>query len=222
MRGVKQKPDTLKYEARICVNKRIIIAGASFETLEEALRARKELELKYKFQSIKGLSLEDKLRKCLKYCKNSGKITVKRWWHRYSDLGREIGTDFKGYRKSNIFGKSLLNHRLAWFLYYNRWPAKGLDIDHINGIKSDNRIENLREVTRALNSRNSKLSKKSKTKIPGVNWNKRGKKWEAQIRWVVGGPRHRIYYGDDFFEACCARKSAELKLNYHKNHGRKA
>ena len=46
-------------------------------------------------------------------------------------------------------------HRLAWFLYYGVWPKN--DIDHINNVRDDNRLENLREATRSENSGNQKV-----------------------------------------------------------------
>ena len=38
----------------------------------------------------------------------------------------------------------------------------------------------------------------------------------------MGLTQETLKHFNDFFEACCARKSAEIKLDYHKNHGRKA
>lgn len=45
-------------------------------------------------------------------------------------------------------------HRLAWFYHYGKWPTD--QIDHINGIKSDNRIANLRQADFSRNQANSK------------------------------------------------------------------
>lgn len=69
------------------------------------------------------------------------------------------------YLSIRINGKSYLCHRLAWFYMKGCWP-KGL-IDHINGVKNDNRISNLREVTRGQNKTNSVSS--SNTGIKGVH-----------------------------------------------------
>jgi hypothetical protein len=62
-------------------------------------------------------------------------------------------------------------------------PPNNLEIDHINGNGLDNRRENLRIVTHRQNMQNLHISKSSK--YPGVTWDKRGKKWTAQI-WIKG------------------------------------
>jgi len=89
--------------------------------------------------------------------------------------------DAKGYRRLKVKKMSLSAHRLAWFLYYGEHP-KG-DIDHINGIKNDNRIENLRDVSKSINLQNRRTSSKGSTsKFLGVSWNTKLRKWRAQIK----------------------------------------
>lgn len=65
-----------------------------------------------------------------------------------------------------IFGTSL--NKIVFCLHNGRWAKKGYDVDHINGIKTDNRPCNLREGTRSENSGNTKLSKSNKTGAKGV------------------------------------------------------
>ena len=90
--------------------------------------------------------------------------------------------DNKGYYKIGVLGKDYSAHRLAWYLMKGSFPEK--QIDHINGVRTDNRIVNLREVTNAQNQQNIK-------KARGTSFNKHSKKWEAGI----GYKGSRIYLG---------------------------
>jgi hypothetical protein len=69
-----------------------------------------------------------------------------------------------GYLRITVLGKSYYAHRLAWFYMNGEWPDQ---IDHINGIKSDNRIENLRNVTVQQNNQN-KLNAQTPQKRQGL------------------------------------------------------
>lgn len=116
-------------------------------------------------------------------------------------------------------GKKLYQaHRLVWEMFNGPIP-NGLYIDHINGIRNDNRVENLRVVNKTTNAKNRRLPCNNKTGIQGVK-QMPSDKFEATIS--NGGKR--IYLGKftDFFEACCARKSAESRNGYHRNHGKTA
>tara|TARA_R110002167_G_scaffold104166_1_gene268675 strand:- start:1490 stop:1984 length:495 start_codon:yes stop_codon:yes gene_type:complete len=104
-------------------------------------------------------------------------------------------------------------HRLAFFYVTGRWP---IQIDHINGDGSDNRWENLREVSGNENNKNTKILKNNKSGVHGVSWYK-GKKWASKIT-VMKKQIHLGYY-HDFFEAVCSRKSAEVLHGFHINHG---
>jgi hypothetical protein len=87
----------------------------------------------------------------------------------------------KGYKQIGLAGKRHLAHRIAFAFTYNRWPQPMCD--HINGDPLDNRIDNLREVTRSLNMCNSRIYKTNKVGIKGVRWHKQNKRWEVQIRF---------------------------------------
>lgn len=68
---------------------------------------------------------------------------------------KECNAVSHGYYTTSINCKFEYVHRICWFLYYGAWPEN--DIDHINGEKTDNRIKNLRDVTRSENLRNGKV-----------------------------------------------------------------
>ena len=106
---------------------------------------------------------------------------------------------------------------MGWLYVFGEQPSG--EIDHINGKRDDNRIENLRIVDKSGNQKNAKLTKRSTSGIMGVTWHSRDKEWTVRIN----ANKKRIHVGvfDSFLDACCARKSLEISLGYHKNHGRR-
>jgi HNH endonuclease len=91
--------------------------------------------------------------------------------------GAVAGCWSRGYWVIRVAGKLHGAHRLAWFFVYGKWPEQ---IDHINGIQSDNRIANLRLATTAQNAANMKRPKDNTTGFKGVSF-KKGK-WRATIK----------------------------------------
>ena len=85
-----------------------------------------------------------------------------------------------GYYTISINNKAHLTHRLI-YLYHHEFLPKFLD--HIDRNRSNNKIENLREVTLSQNNRNSKPSKNSLSEYKGVSWDKKINKWIAQIKY---------------------------------------
>ena len=120
-----------------------------------------------------------------------------------------------GYAHIGIRGRIYLAHRLAWLYVYGVWPKD--QIDHINHGRGDNRIINLREANSTDNNQNRSIPNINTSGICGVQWHKLRKRWYTAI--TANG--ERIYLGcySDFFEACCARKSAENRHGFHINHG---
>lgn len=140
----------------------------------------------------------------------------KAWKSKFEGTEAFSVDDGQGYRRARIFGTNYRAHRVAWALYYNEWPA--YEIDHINGDKSDNRIENLRSVNHMENCRNLKKNTNNTSGVTGVSWVEERQKWQAYIDDNVG----RIPLGryDEFYQAVIARKAAEKALRYHPNHGK--
>lgn len=103
--------------------------------------------------------------------------------------------------QAQIDGRAHYVHRLVWLYHYGVWPAK--QVDHINGDKLDNRIENLREVTNAENTQNVDRA--------GVSHDKRNNKWRARI--MVDGRSISLGYHATRAEARCAYLRA--KEIYH-------
>ena len=126
------------------------------------------------------------------------------------------GTESRGYLRVNISGERVLSHRLAWLYVYGVWP---LEIDHINGVKDDNRISNLRSVNRQTNLRNTKIRLLNTSGHVGVSMCSRSKKWFAYI--TNNGKKSHLGQFLKIQDAVNARKSAEERLGFHPNHGRK-
>ena len=140
----------------------------------------------------------------------------KSWNTRWA--GREAFTaSFKGYRTGRLDGQQYLAHRVAWALHHGRWPQGQLD--HVNGDRSDNRLENLRVVSNTENARNSSLSKNNTSGVTGVWRDTRRGHWCAEIKV----DRRKIYLGAfaSVEEAAAARKRAEKDYGFHANHGKR-
>lgn len=86
----------------------------------------------------------------------------------------------KGYRITAVSGRPYRNHRLIYLMFHGNLPLR---IDHIDGDKLNNRIENLRECTQSQNLCNSKTRKDNMSGNKGVYWKKKKKKWCAEISY---------------------------------------
>lgn len=92
-----------------------------------------------------------------------------------------------GYLQIQFSGVLYSAHRLAWYWKFGSWPEKS--IDHINRVKTDNRINNLRLATHAENCQNVAATKRSKSGVRGVDFHIKTGKWRATIR-VFGRQVH--------------------------------
>ena len=112
----------------------------------------------------------------------------------------------EGYFRITIDRRQYWSHRLAWFYTHGVWPAH--DIDHIDRNRGNNRLANLRAVTRAENLQNQcKAGASSKSGIRGVSWDKGKRKWKAEIS--IGNRNKFIGRFDDINAAAAAYLSAK-------------
>lgn len=111
----------------------------------------------------------------------------------------------EGYVCVGFRGETHLAHRLAWLYMTGRWPAN--DVDHVNGDRSDNRWENLREATRSENLRNQKVRTNSKSGYKGITWDAERRKWLVQVDHKYVG---RFACLEDAVEA-----SKDYRRSYH-------
>ena len=121
------------------------------------------------------------LHKLLEYNPDTGVFTwmVERGG-RTARVGSPAGsTDKRGYKSIRINRRIYYAHRLAWLYVTGENPS--LQIDHINGNRSNNRMSNLREATSAENNYNVSIPERNTSGIKGVSWDKKSQKWRAQI-----------------------------------------
>ena len=116
-----------------------------------------------------------------------------------------IGVDNVNYRA----------HRLAWLYMTGEWPEN--QIDHVNHLRSDNRWNKLRSVSHQENSKNAPIRSTNKSGVTGVHFHKPLKKWVAYI--TVSGTRIHLGLFNCITAAAISRKAAEIKYNFHENHG---
>lgn len=114
-----------------------------------------------------------------------------------------------GYTEVMIFGNKYLVHRLIWKYVYNKFPDNF--IDHINGIRTDNRLDNLREASTQQNSWNSSTRKDSTTGYKGVSIDKRCGKYRAYIN--INGKQKSLGYYTTAYEAHLVREKYAAELH---------
>ena len=125
-------------------------------------------------------------------------VTGKLFWKKLSGKRAKIGDEAggltkAGYRFITLENQHYYGHNILWAMYYNVWPV-GI-LDHINGIRDDNRPENLREVTVQQNVHNRTMHKNNKSGIRGVYWDKQTTRWRVKITFN-GVVKHLGRYKD--------------------------
>ena len=132
---------------------------------------------------FKELPTQQELKELFNYDQNTGLFTWKVSPARAVKAGSKAGgKDWQGYIRLNIKNQKYFVQRLAW-VYVNGSIPEGMEIDHINEDKSDNRLCNLRLATPSKNRANKK-------KIKGFYYHKGSGKWNARIN--INKKQHHI------------------------------
>ena len=140
--------------------------------------------------------------------------------------------DSHGYIRISRDNVVLGMHRWIWLEIYGSIP-KGWEVDHINGVRTDNRLKNLRCIPKAAQRRNAAKRSDNVSGVQGVSiWNttRRGNQvihmWRAIAHDKSGKQKIKTFsikkYGNQgaFDLACTTRKQMEKDYGYHPNHGR--
>lgn len=148
------------------------------------------------------------------YC--NGQLLWKNPTNRNTPVGAVAGTwDHTGYFRTTVAGKKYKNSRLV-FLYHCGYLPEC--VDHIDGSKTNDRIENLRPATKSQNNRNTKLRADNVTGAKGVSWDTGASKWRVSV-WHDGKQKTIGRFSDiDLAELV----AIEARNKYHKdfaNHG---
>ena len=149
--------------------------------------------------------IPESIRDVIDYRPETGEFVWKIDAARRCKAGSKAGSLRKkdGYYTIYYQGHHYGAHRIAWFLMTGEQPPPLVDHEDTN--RSNNKWENLRNLSYQANSMNRKKS------LVGVTRDRKHDAWIAYI--YCGGKREHLYWGADFFEACCRRKSAENRLH---------
>ena len=153
------------------------------------------------------ISYED-VRRLFDY--DSGRLIWKNPTAIKTKVGSIAGTLLpNGYRDIHIYGKKYREHRVIWLWHHGKWPTD--QIDHINGVRDDNRIENLREATRVENYQNKTVYKNNLCGKTGVYFHKQRSKWASSIQIN----KKRVFLGlfEDVESAYAAYVTAKANLH---------
>lgn len=169
--------------------------------------------------TVHSLPSQELLNKLFEYDPTSG-IVTRRVKTKMSAEGSVVGSICKrptvSYLVVRIQGIKYVLHRIIWKMVTGEDPEV---IDHVNGIGTDNRWSNLRNVNKIANQRNCKSRADNKSGKTGVGWHKPSGKWTAYIR----NGKSQVYLGlfSEYEEAVLVREKAEQSFEYHPNHGRR-
>jgi hypothetical protein len=139
------------------------------------------------------------------------------WNRRFAGKPAHVRLSPAGYRTVRYAKIEMLEHRVLWLFHHGVWPSG--EIDHLNGVRTDNRIENLRDCDKSTNMRNQKLRRDSTSGFPGVHFcpDKRAKQWAARIG--LNGTWKHLGRFKTKQEAIDCRLAAQLEYGFTARHG---
>lgn len=142
----------------------------------------------------------------------------RRWHSNFCGKPALTASNSDGYRIGGIMGRLYRAHRVAWALAHGAWPEG--EIDHINGDRADNRLANLRDVSRAKNQRNAKMQVNNTSGVNGVGWMASHNKWRADMK--IDGAYKFLGLFDTKEAAATARAAANDRYGFTERHGKAA
>lgn len=148
-------------------------------------------------------------------CERGAEAAARAWNNKWAGAPALNSLRKDGYREGRVHRELVLAHRAIWALHYGKWPE--FQIDHLNHVRDDNRIENLRTVPNAVNAKNMSLRRTNSSGVQGVYWHSASNSWAACI-CVEGKTKHLGLFGS-VESAAAARLRAEARYGYHPNHG---
>lgn len=127
-----------------------------------------------------GALTANRVRELLDYDAATGQFTWLVTASRVATAGSRAGSmDRNGYIRISLDGRRYLAHRLAWLMTHGEWPRG--QIDHINGVRNDNRIANLRDVSACENQQNRHRAQGG-NRFPWVCWKRSENRWRGCFR----------------------------------------
>lgn len=110
-----------------------------------------------------------------------------------------------------------LAHNVIWEMFFGDIP-EGMEVDHINGDGTDNRVENLRLVSQSENHKNRPKYSNNSSGESGVSWDGKSRCWIGRVS--IEGSRKVVYRGDSKEDAAKIVREKRASNGYHANHGR--
>lgn len=159
-------------------------------------------------KTVKNDVTAERVRELFVYDSESGELVHRSYRGGTRMAGEPAGgVNNKGYIHVRIDGKKRLAHRLIWLYVHGKWPD--YEIDNINGLRTDNRLENLRESDRSGNCRNTGMRKDNTSGVKGVSFTR-----DKYLAYIDLNKKHyHLGYFDTLDEATNAVNEARSKMH---------